>query len=142
MKYFGFSKQEHICKRDDFHELLSNGQSVYCYPFRCVYLWRDLSPFSVRIAVSVSRRRFKRAVDRNKVKRLIRESYRLEKHQLYKHYVDCNQSLDILIVYTDTKILSFLLFRKSFIKLINKLIKKNDSLSFSDSAENLQKRCD
>jgi len=142
MKQFGFSKQERICKRNDFHELLSDGQSIYCYPFRCVYLWRDSSSFSVRVAVSVSRRRFKHAVDRNKVKRLVRESYRLEKHQLYQHYADCNQSLDIIIIYTDTKILSFSLFRKSFIKLINKLIKKNNTLLSSELTENFQKKHD
>ena len=121
MKKFSFSKQERICKRNDFQEILSNGQSIYSYPFRCVYVWRDSDSFSVRIAISVSRKRFKHAVDRNRIKRLVRENYRLEKHQLYQHYADCNQSLDILIIYTDTKILSFSLLQKSLIKLINKL---------------------
>ena len=127
MKQYGFSKQERICKRDDFHELLAKGQVIYCYPFRCVYVWRDAVSFSARIGISVSRKRFKHAVDRNRVKRLIRENYRLEKNLLYQHYADCNQSLDILIIYTETKIPSFLLFQKSFIKLINKLIKKDSS---------------
>ena len=142
MKQFGFSKQERICKRDDFHEILSKGQSVYCYPFRCIYLWRDADSFSMRVAISVSRKRFKHAVDRNKVKRLIRENYRLEKHQFYQHYADCHQSLDILIIYTDTKILSFSLFQKFFIKLIDKLIKKNSPLSSPKLTENLHKKHD
>jgi len=127
MKQYGFSKQERICKRDDFHELLAKGHVIYCYPFRCVYVWRDAASFSARVGVSVSRKRFKHAVDRNRVKRLVRENYRLEKHQLYQHHANCTQSLDILIIYTETKILSFSLLRKSFIKLINKLIKKDNS---------------
>lgn len=129
MKQFGFSKQERICKRDDFQTILTNGKSVYSYPFRCVYLWEESSSFSVKIAVSVSKKRFKHAVDRNKIKRLIRESYRLNKHILYQHYVDSNKSLNMLIVYTDTKIFPFSFVQKKMISLINKVIKENEANS-------------
>lgn len=135
MKQYGFSKQERICKRDDFRIILSKGKSVYIYPFRCVYVWEDSSSFSVRLAVSVSRRRFKHAVDRNKIKRLVRESYRLNKHILYQHYTDCNKSLNLLIIYTDTKIFPFSFIEKKMIGLINKLIKENDKLENDEKVD-------
>jgi ribonuclease P protein component len=128
MKQYGFSKQERICKRDDFQIILTKGKSVYHYPFRCIYMWEDSSFFSAKIAVSVSRRRFKHAVDRNRIKRLVRESYRLNKHILYQYYADCNKSLNLLIIYTDTKIFPFSFIEKKFIGLTNKLIKENDKL--------------
>lgn len=128
MKQYGFSKQERICKRDDFQIVLAKGKSVYLYPFRCIYIWEDSSSFSAKIAISVSRRRFKHAVDRNRIKRLMRESYRLNKHILYQHYINSNKNLNMLIIYTDTKFFSFSFIEKKMISLINKLIKENEKM--------------
>jgi ribonuclease P protein component len=122
MKQYGFSKQERLCKRDDFQTVLTKGKSVYSFPFRCVYLWEESPTFSARIAISVSRKRFKHAVDRNRVKRLVRESYRLNKHTLYHHFANEHKNLNMLIVYTDTKIFSFASTQKKFVNLIKKLI--------------------
>jgi len=123
MKNYSFSKQERICNRNDFQKLLSEGQSFYCYPFRCMYLWNETTSFSVRIAISVSKKKIKKAVDRNKIKRLIRESYRLEKEILYQKYLNTAQSMDIFIIYTETKIFSFYFIRKKIIELMNRIIK-------------------
>jgi ribonuclease P protein component len=122
MNNYSFSKQERILYRNDFQKLLSEGKSVYVYPFRCLYLWKEADVFSGRIAVSVSKKKFKRAVDRNRIKRLIRESYRLEKHILYQKHADSKQSIDMLIIYTGTKIYSFSMIKEHIIELINKII--------------------
>ncbi len=126
MKQYGFSKQERVYKRNDFQTLLTKGKSVYLYPFRCTYVWEDSPSFSVKIAVSVSRKRFKHAVDRNRIKRLVRESYRLNKHILYQHYGNSGKNLNMLIIYTDIKIFPFSFIQKRIINLIKKLIKEND----------------
>jgi len=126
MKQYTFSKRERLCGRDDFQKLFSEGKSFYCYPFKCVYLWKEAERFSARVAVAVSKKKFKHAVDRNKIKRLIRESYRLEKGILYQKYNDIPQSIDMLIIYTETKICSFSLTQKKLIELINKTIKESD----------------
>jgi ribonuclease P protein component len=125
MKNYSFSKQERIYRRNDFRKLLTEGKSFYHYPFKCIYLWKEATVFSGRIAISVSKKKFKNAVDRNKIKRLIRENYRLEKHVLYQEYVDSKQSVDILIIYIGTKIHSFSIFKIQIIELINKMIKKS-----------------
>jgi ribonuclease P protein component len=125
MHNYSFSKQERIYYRNDFQKLLSEGKSFYLYPFKCIYLWKEATAFSGKIAISVSKKKFKRAVDRNKIKRLIRESYRLEKHILYQEYASSKQSIDLLIIYTGTKIYSFRVIEKQIIELINKIIKKS-----------------
>ena len=126
MKQYAFSKRERLCSRDDFQKLLSEGKSFYSYPFKCVYLWKEAEDFSAKIAIAVSKKKFKNAVDRNKIKRLIRESYRLEKGILYQKYNNTPQNIDILIIYTETKIRSFSLTKKKTIELINNIIKNTN----------------
>jgi ribonuclease P protein component len=126
MNSYSFSKQERIYYRSDFQKLLSEGKSFYLYPFKCIYLWKEATAFSGKIAISVSKKKFKRAVDRNKIKRLIRECYRLEKHILYQEYANSQQSIDILIIYTGTKIYSFHVMKNQIIELINKIINRTD----------------
>jgi len=126
MKQYTFSKWERLCSRDDFQKLFSEGKSFYCYPYKCIYLWKEAEAFSAKIAIAVSKKKFKNAVDRNKIKRLIRESYRLEKGILYQNYNGISQSIDMIIIYTETKICSFSLTKKKLISLITNIIKNND----------------
>lgn len=105
MKERGFSKQERICKRNDFIVLFSEGKSFFSYPFRCIFCGEKADSSFVRIAVSVSKKKFKHAVDRNRIKRLMRETYRLEKQHLYHLMEETPLQLDILITYTENKIL-------------------------------------
>ena len=69
---YTFCKEERLCRKGGFEELLSSGYSFVSYPLRVVIRLypREEKDFPARIAVSVSKRRFKRAVKRNRVKRL------------------------------------------------------------------------
>lgn len=69
---------------------------------------------------SVSKRKFPRAVDRNKVKRLMRESYRLLKPEFYQS-MPMNISWDIGLVYTGTEILGFLEIQRNLSKALERL---------------------
>ena len=122
-----FPKAEHLRHRAAFQRLFSKGKSFYCYPFKCVYFWDEGECFSAKMAVSVSKKKFKRAVDRNKIKRLIKENYRLEKTTLFQNYENTPKNIDLLIIYTETKIHSFSFINKKIIELINRIIKNNDT---------------
>jgi len=81
---FTLGKEERLKSRKIIGELYKRGQSVKAYPLRMVYLQIEHhSNFPVRAAVSVPKRNFKKAVDRNRIKRLLRETYRSEKEIIY-----------------------------------------------------------
>jgi len=122
MKTQGFSKQERICRRNDFNLLFSEGKSFFSYPFRCIFLQKASDEFAARIAISVSKKKFKRAVDRNRIKRLMREAYRLEKHTLYDRTQEQTASLDMLIIYTENKLLEYKPIRDGMRVLLKKML--------------------
>ncbi len=75
-----FSKEERLCSSSLIDKLFHDGSSFVVYPFRIVYLPITAKlPVGVQVLVSVPKRRIKRAVMRNKIKRKIREVYRLQK---------------------------------------------------------------
>ena len=79
-----FRKEERISSKREIDFLFENGASFISYPLRILFCKKEIQKgdcFSVLI--SVSKRKFKRAVDRNRIKRLIREAYRLNKSILY-----------------------------------------------------------
>jgi ribonuclease P protein component len=78
-----FKKEERISSRKDLDLLFQEGKSFPVYPLRVVYVQKDfLSETPVSILISVPKKRIKRAVKRNRIKRLIKESYRLNKKEL------------------------------------------------------------
>ena len=85
MSTYGFPKAEHITLKRDIEAIFAAGtHSTAAFPLRAVWHsteWDGHSP-RVKVMVSVSKRKFKHAVDRNRAKRQMREAYRLSKHIL------------------------------------------------------------
>jgi ribonuclease P protein component len=80
---FTFGKAERLKKEKDIKELFDKGSSFYLFPFKVLTLPASENLQRVnQVLISVSKRNFKKAVDRNLVKRRIREAYRLQKHLL------------------------------------------------------------
>lgn len=71
-----------MCGKKRIDRLFSTGDSVLAYPIRAVYILQEQAEAPVSVLVSVPKRHFKHAVDRNRMKRRIREAYRLNKHLL------------------------------------------------------------
>jgi len=93
-------KEERLCSRKAIEELFGGGhKSVTAYPIRAVYMPSELP--GVRIMVSVSKRHFKRAVKRNRIKRQLREAYRLQKELL----LPVEGGLDIAFLWTSADLL-------------------------------------
>lgn len=82
---FTLGKQERLKSKKLIENLYKNGKSIKVFPFRMVYLQIEhTSDFPVQVGVSVAKRNFKKAPDRNRLKRLMRECYRLQKGIVYE----------------------------------------------------------
>lgn len=96
-----FSKDERLTSKRLFTQLLHSGTSFFVHPFKVV--WLDAGHEGskpVQVAISVPKKKFKRAVDRNRVKRLTREAWRKNKQQLYDVLVHKERKGVLLLVYT------------------------------------------
>lgn len=79
---YSYPKTEKLKKKKTIDLLFSEGQTVTKYPLRLVYVKTASEEPALQMGVSVSKRYFKKAVDRNYFKRVLRETYRLNKHLL------------------------------------------------------------
>lgn len=100
-----FKKEERLNSKKTIQSLFANGKSFFNYPFKVYYLLTDSnSSTSTAILFSVGKRQFKKAVDRNKLKRLCREAYRLNKTVLIKKITEHEKHIDIAVVFVGKSI--------------------------------------
>jgi ribonuclease P protein component len=95
-----FHKSERLCSKKIIGDLFLSGESFLCYPVKIVYKAIDpAQPHSSMATFSVSKRNFKRAVDRNKLKRQMREAYRLNKESLYQSLSEKNSNIAVMFIF-------------------------------------------
>lgn len=117
MKTNSFKKEERLCNKRLIEKLFHNGSSFHLYPFRVTFLASLEISVPAQVIIAVPKRRFKRAVDRNLLKRRIREVYRLNKQELlYAFLVEQPTGLLFSIQYIGKEIHDF-----AFIELKLKL---------------------
>jgi ribonuclease P protein component len=81
-----YSKSDKLKSQKIIEQLFENGQYISAFPLRLIYLETNLEGSKkLKTAVSVSKRNFKNAVDRNRIKRLLREAYRLQKSAYFNN---------------------------------------------------------
>lgn len=95
---FTLSKSEILRGYRSFTRVITSGNTISAPPLRCHYTRTGSTPGQILAGFSVSRN-FKRAIERNKAKRLMREAYRLSKQQLMGWSAEKNESLEIVFMY-------------------------------------------
>jgi len=119
---FTFNKKEKLKSEKLIAQLFAEGQSVAAYPLRLVYLQTSFDDdVKVKAGVSVSKRNFRKAVDRNRIKRLMREAYRLQKGVCFNNFSD---SYALMILYIGTDQTDFETVNLKVKQLFDKFLKK------------------
>ena len=121
---FSFPKKEKLCSQKVIEELFTSGRSFVRYPFRVVLLTTEEQDVPVKVLISVSKRRFKRAYKRNLLKRRIREAYRLNKHLLIPLLEKNSVNIALAFVYLPLEIKSFHDIEKAMQDTLRGLIKR------------------
>lgn len=100
-----FPKQEKLCGEIRIGKLFAEGEAFIAYPLRVVYKFSDEPQESgVKILISVPKKKIKKAVHRNRIKRQIREAYRLNKVALLESCLHNDKSLQIAVTYLSDKL--------------------------------------
>ena len=118
-----FKKHERLCSRLLMDRLFQgDNRSVSAYPIRAVFLPVERSEQQgVSVLISVPKKRFHDAVDRNRVKRQLREAYRKHKHVLIEQMSKREQGLLIAFVYVSPQIESTDYIEKRMTRLLGKI---------------------
>jgi ribonuclease P protein component len=101
---FRLPAKERIKSRKTVESVFSEGSTWSSFPLRAVYLLKKEQEGNVQVAVSVPKKHFKKATDRNRIKRLLRETYRLQKNVLLEQVKERKLLLQLFFIYTGKEI--------------------------------------
>lgn len=122
MKSNGLSKKERIHHRDLIRELWKGGDTIVERPIRLVYRLIDgTEGETVQIMTVAPKRRYKTAVQRNRIKRLLKEAYRINKHSLLDTAKSKGVSLNIMFIYNGREDVDFEFVQAKIILLLHRL---------------------
>ena len=130
-KQFTLGKNERLKSRKQLEKLFREGKKFTAGPFRVFYLFdKILNPlssiFNLQFGVGVSAKNFKKAVDRNRIKRLTREAWRLQKNELKEKILANNTEMTVFVIYTSKEIPDYILVKDKVAVALKKLLEKID----------------
>ncbi|MDO5105781.1 ribonuclease P protein component [Capnocytophaga sp.] len=131
---FSFPKSEKLCKLAHIQQLFSEGESVQSFPLKMIFTPIDGLNVPFQLLVSVPKKGVKKANKRNRIKRLIRESYRLQKHFLVQN---TSQSYALALIFTGKEMPDYELISQKVIRCFEKFTEAvNQKTKTLSSVEN------
>jgi ribonuclease P protein component len=99
---YTFGKDERLKREQHIETLFRSGKAFSVFPLRAIWrpVPRNAEPSPVRIGFSVPKKKFRKAVSRNRIRRLMREAWRLNKHALYAS-LPPDMQLHLFLIFTD-----------------------------------------
>ncbi|MBE6291758.1 MAG: ribonuclease P protein component [Bacteroidales bacterium] len=118
-----FKKEERLCSRTLIDFLFQEGNySAKVYPIRAVFMsTENHQQEGVSVLISVPKKRLRHAIDRNRVKRQLREAYRKNKHTLTEQVRQSGKGLAIVFIYVSTEIEPSNRIEKRMVQLLDKI---------------------
>lgn len=125
---FTLSKANKLCSPKLIDEIFENGAHLKSYPFVVKFKETNLpNDVSFQIVFSAPKRTFRKAVQRNRIKRLCKEAFRFKKNALDTYLKSQNKQIALFLVYTPKEELSLKLLEGRTEKLIHKIISQLES---------------
>ena len=125
-RYF-YKKADKLKSRKAIDEIFGRGKSISHFPLKIIWLTHKRE-ITLQAGVGVSSRNFKKAVDRNRVKRLLREAYRLQKHDLQEYLENSKKSMSVFFLYVGKELPDYNTIHEKMGSAITRLIKwSNDN---------------
>lgn len=122
MTGYRFVKNERLKSSKTIGQLFKSGSSFGMYPLRAVWKLVEQNPEKsmLQIAVSVPKKKFPRAVDRNRLRRQVREAFRLHKHR-FEQIVSDAPPIALMILYTGVEALPYSTIETAMIRMLKRL---------------------
>lgn len=122
-KRYTLGKRQRLKSRKLIDQLFRAGNSFNFFPVRVVWQYQQNSAATLQAGFTVSTRHFKKAVDRNRIKRLMREAYRLQKNDLQDDIENSGHQLAVFLIYVGKEIPDYLLITEKVKSTLNRLQK-------------------
>ena len=136
-KQFTLGKDERLKSRKQIEQLFNEGEKFSVAPFRIFYsiqqLTTDHSLLTTHFGAGVSAKNFKKAVDRNRIKRLTREAWRTQNVQLKGKLQSTRKHLNVFFIYTGKELPDFSTVKDKLTVALKKLLQKIDENFSPDS---------
>ncbi len=133
IKTFTLNKNERLKSRRLIQLLFTGGQSFSLFPFRVMYQIMNSGEEKLQTGFGVSAKKFGKATDRNRIKRLMRECYRLQKNELKVHLEKQTSSMAVMLVYTGNVLPEFTELKVKMQAVIKRLIKISNEKNSQDT---------
>lgn len=118
-----FLRKEHKLKsRKAIEQLFVTGKSFTNFPFRICWLF-VADEAGIKVGFTVSSRNFKNATDRNRIKRLMREAYRLQKNDLQENVLLQGKGMHLFFIFTGKEVPTYEFVFEKMTSVLKKLIK-------------------
>ncbi|HRI23588.1 MAG TPA: ribonuclease P protein component [Ferruginibacter sp.] len=101
---YRFGKTEKLKSRKAIENLFAEGKSFSLFPFRIVWKFAGNADSALQAGFTVSSKQFKHAVDRNRIKRLMKEAYRLQKAGLYESLKCEQKKMAVFFIYVGNEL--------------------------------------
>ena len=101
---YTYTKEEKLKSRKTIEQLFKTGRSFSNFPFRVLWQVTESSAVPLQAGFAVSSRHFKKAVDRNRIKRLMREAYRLQKNELQQQLQQQQKKIAVFFIYVGNEL--------------------------------------